>query len=249
MKRLAIIGGTGMDQLDGLEILASHAPETPFGAPSRAIEEGSLDGTRVFFLQRHGGPRAIPPHQVNYRANMWALRSLGVDDVVAINAVGGVSAGMGPGQLLIPDQIIDYTWGREHSVDDGSSGELMHIDFTEPFDHELRMSLIDVAEVERIPHAASGVYGVTQGPRLETAAEIRRMARDGCDVVGMTAMPEASLARELGLAYASICMVVNPAAGLGDLPISLAMMREILQREASVVRDLLLGLLRRRYSA
>jgi len=249
MKQLAIIGGTGVDELEGLEIVQTHTPQTPFGEPSRAIQEGRLGDTRVFFLQRHGSPRAIPPHLINYRANIWALQSLGVDDVVAVNAVGGITESMRPGALVIPDQVIDYTWGRAHSFDDGASGELMHIDFTEPYDRELRLALIAMAQTGRTPHEASGVHGVTQGPRLETAAEITRMARDGCDVVGMTGMPEASLARELGLAYACLCMVVNPAAGLGDLPISLEMMREILQREAIVVRQLLQQLLSSRYCA
>lgn len=247
MKAIAIIGGTGIDGLEGLEIIDRHLPSTPYGEPSRAIEEGRLEQSRVFFLQRHGSPRAIPPHQVNYRANLWALKSLGVEEVVAINAVGGISPGMGPGRLVIPDQLIDYTWGREHSVDEGGDVPLMHIDFTEPYDRELRLALVDVAASARIPHEPSGVYGVTQGPRLETAAEVRRLARDGCDVVGMTAMPEAAIARELGLAYASICMVVNAAPGLGDMPISIVMMHQILEREAGVVRDLLLGLLRQRY--
>lgn len=247
MKQLAIIGGTGVDQLDGLDVIRSHSLQTPYGEPSRPIDEGRLGQTRVFFLQRHGSPGAIPPHLINYRANLWALKSLGVSDVVAINAVGGIAAGMGPGRLVIPDQLIDYTWGREHTIDDGSSGKLMHIDFTEPYDRDLRLALIAMADAGRIPHEASGVHGVMQGPRLETAAEIRRMARDGCDVVGMTGMPEASLAREMGLAYACVCMVVNPAAGLGDLPISLDMMLEILRREAAVVRDLLSRLLQTRY--
>lgn len=249
MNQLAIIGGTGVDQLDGLEITRSHTVDTPYGAPSRSIEEGRLDQTRVFFLQRHGSPAAIPPHLINYRANLWALKSLGVTDVVAINAVGGITPSMGPGRLVIPDQLIDYTWGREHTIDDGSSGKLMHIDFTEPYDRELRLALLDTAESARIPHEASGVHGVMQGPRLETGAEIQRMAREGCDVVGMTGMPEASLAREMELAYACVCMVVNPAAGLGDLPISVDMMLEILQREAVVVRELLQNLLQSRYSA
>jgi 5'-methylthioinosine phosphorylase len=249
VRQLAIIGGTGVDELEGLEIVQTHTPQTPFGDPSRAIQEGRLGDTRVFFLQRHGSPRAIPPHLINYRANMWALHSLGVDDILAINAVGGINEAMRPGALVIPDQLIDYTWGRAHSFDDGASGELMHIDFTEPYDRELRLALVGVAQTCRIAHEASGVHGVTQGPRLETAAEIQRMARDGCDVVGMTGMPEASLARELGLAYACVCMVVNPAAGLGDLPISLRMMREILQREALVVRQLVQQLLSSRYCA
>lgn len=248
MTRLAIIGGTGIDELEGLELVQSHAPQTPFGEPSRAIQEGRLGDARLFFLQRHGSPGAIPPHKINYRANLWALKSLGIDDIVAINAVGGITPSMRPGRLVIPDQLIDYTWGREHSFDDGSSGALMHIDFTEPYDRDLRQALVGVADAEGIPHEASAVHGVMQGPRLETAAEIRRMAQDGCDVVGMTGMPEASLARELGLAYASVCMVVNPAAGLGDQPISLDMMLEILQREAGVVRALLHQLLISRYA-
>jgi 5'-methylthioinosine phosphorylase len=241
LKSLAIIGGTGLDQLDGLEIVRSHPVETPFGSPSRAIEEGRLGGATLFFLHRHGSPGAIPPHLINYRANLWALQALGVEEIVAINAVGGISPAMRPGRLLVPDQLIDYTWGREHSFDDGGSGQLQHIDFTEPYDRELRMALIDAAVAAGIPHEPGGVYGVAQGPRLETAAEIRRMARDGCDVVGMTSMPEAALARELGMAYASVCMVVNPAAGLDNRPITLENMREILQREAVVVRELLAG--------
>jgi 5'-methylthioinosine phosphorylase len=248
MKQLAIIGGTGIDELDGLDIVQSHSIQTPFGAPSRPIQEGSLGGTRLFFLQRHGSPGAIPPHLINYRANLWALHSLGVEDIVAINAVGGITEAMRPGRLVIPDQLIDYTWGREHSFDDGSSGQVMHIDFTEPYDLDLRLALLEAAAASHIPHEASGVHAVTQGPRLETAAEITRLARDGCDVVGMTGMPEASLARELGLAYSSVCMVVNAAAGLGDLPISIDMMHEILRREASVVRQLLQQLLVDRYS-
>ena len=247
MKTLAIIGGTGLDQLDGLQILQSHPVETPFGAPSQPIQEGRLGAVRLFFLHRHGSPDAIPPHLINYRANLWALQVLGVEEIVAINAVGGIAPAMRPGRLLIPDQLIDYTWGREHSFDDGRSGRLLHIDFTEPYDRALRMALIDAAVAAGIPHEPGGVYGVAQGPRLETAAEVRRMARDGCDVVGMTAMPEAALARELGMAYAAVCMVVNPAAGLDTRPITLENMREILQREAVVVRELLGRFLAGRY--
>ena len=246
MSILGIIGGTGIDKLDGLDSTRQHQLDTPYGAPSMAISEGEWSGCTVYFLQRHGGPAGIPPHLINYRANVWALKSLGVRDVIAINAVGGISPGMAPGRLVIPDQLIDYTWGREHTVDEGGDGRPMHVDFTEPYDRALRLSLIEQAEQAGIAHAPSAVYGATQGPRLETAAEIRRMAQDGCDVVGMTGMPEAALARELGLAYAAICMVVNPAAGLGDQPISLDMMREILEREAEVVRKLLWQLLKDR---
>ena len=248
MTTLAVIGGTGLDQLQGLEVVDNHSLETPYGEPSRAVQEGRLRGARLLFLHRHGSPRAIPPHSVNYRANLWALRELGAADIVAINAVGGISPGMQPGRLVIPDQVIDYTWGREHTIDTGDSGELMHIDFTEPYDGRLRDALLAAAKREGIAHAEAGVHGVAQGPRLETAAEIRRMAGDGCDVVGMTGMPEASLAREFGLAYASVCMVVNAAAGLDDKPLTLEMMRENLQRESTVVRRLL-GVLAEGYAA
>lgn len=244
MSTIGIIGGTGIEHLQGLSVLREHAATTPFGAPSRPVQEGRLGEQALFFLHRHGSPRAIPPHRINYRANILALHALGVRRLVAINAVGGISPDMQPGRLVIPDQLIDYTWGREHSFDDGSSGSLQHIDFTEPYDRELRLALVEAAEAAGIVHEPCGVHGVTQGPRLETAAEVRRLAGDGCDVVGMTGMPEAALARELGMAYACVCMVVNPAAGLGDLPLTLDMMRHILEREAGVVRSLLEELLR-----
>lgn len=248
MKPLAIIGGTGISELEGLEVLRAHPLQTPFGSPSRPIQEGRLGSATLFFLQRHGSPGAIPPHLINYRANLWALQSLGVGGIVAINAVGGITPAMRPGRLLIPDQVIDYTWGREHTFDDGRNGELMHIDFTEPYERTLRQELLAAAESAGISHEPAGVHGITQGPRLETSAEVQRMARDGCDVVGMTGMPEASLARELGIPYASICMVVNPAAGLSDVPLTTATMREVLANEAAVVRALLSELVRRRRS-
>jgi 5'-methylthioinosine phosphorylase len=246
MKPLAIIGGTGIDELEGLEVLRAHPLQTPFGNPSRPVQEGRLGNAQLFFLQRHGSPGAIPPHMINYRANLWALKMLDVGGVIAINAVGGISTTMRPGRLLIPDQLIDYTWGREHTFDDGRDGEVMHIDFTEPYERALREELLAAASEADVPHAAAGVHGITQGPRLETSAEIQRMARDGCDVVGMTGMPEAALARELGIPYASICMVVNPAAGLSDVPLTTATMRQVLASEAAVVRKLLSELVRRR---
>ncbi|MDO8862409.1 S-methyl-5'-thioinosine phosphorylase [Haliea sp. E1-2-M8] len=243
MSSIGIIGGTGLEQLQGLDLIREHSADTAFGAPSRPVQEGRLGGQTLFFLHRHGSPRAIPPHRINYRANISALHALGVRRLVAINAVGGISPDMQPGRLVIPDQLVDYTWGREHTFDDGGSGSLLHIDFTEPYDRPLRLALVEAAEAAGIAHEPFGIHGVTQGPRLETAAEVRRLAGDGCDVVGMTGMPEAALARELGMAYACVCMVVNPAAGLGDLPLTLDMMRRILEREAGVVRTLLETLL------
>ncbi len=245
MSVLAVIGGTGIAALPGLEPLARELPETPWGRPSGPVVRGRVGSRELAFLQRHGGEAAIPPHRINYRANLWALRELGVRDVIAINAVGGITDGMRPGRLVIPDQLIDYTWGREHTIDEGGAAGLMHVDFTEPYDRALRAALIEVAAAEGIAHSASGVYAATQGPRLETAAEIRRLARDGCDIVGMTGMPEAALARELGLAYASLCMVVNAAPGLADEPLTLAAMRDALAQEAATVHRLLAAVIAR----
>ena len=239
MNVLGIIGGTGIDQLQGLQLADSHQLDTPYGEPSRAVQEGRLGDQRIFFLQRHGSPRAIPPHLINYRANLWALQSLGVTDVVAINAVGGISASMRPGRLVIPDQLIDYTWGREHTFDTGADGSLMHIDFTHPYDPALRDALLEVARQEQLPHHGRGVHGVMQGPRLETAAEIRRMERDGCDLVGMTGMPEAVLAREMELCYASVSLVVNRAAGRGEGEITMAEIEQNLNSGITDVRKLL----------
>ncbi len=239
MNRIAIVGGTGISDFEGLELLREHNPGTEYGYASRPVQEGKLGDNSVYFLQRHGSPKTIPPHLINYRANLAALKSLGVTDVIAINAVGGISPDMQPGRLVFPDQIIDYTWGREHTVDEDASGELMHIDFSDPYNVNVREGLLKVARKLDIPHVASAVHGVTQGPRLESAAEVKRMTNDGCDIVGMTGMPEASLAMEMGLRYAAVCMVVNPAAGLGDEPLTLDMMRAILKREAAVVGSVL----------
>ena len=237
---LAVIGGTGLTELSGLEIQRTHAVDTPFGQTSMAVEEGAYAGRPVYFLHRHGGHgKPIPPHRVNYRANLWALRELGVTTIIAANAVGAINPQMRPGRLVIPDQLIDYTWGREHTFDDGSSGELLHVDFTEPFDRSLRARLLQAAAEARVPHLDGAVVAVVQGPRLETASEVRRLAADGCDLVGMTSMPEAALARELDLAYASVCMVVNMAAGLDDHPITLDAIREILERETQLLAQLL----------
>ncbi|MFV0478941.1 MAG: S-methyl-5'-thioinosine phosphorylase [Parahaliea sp.] len=246
MTALAIIGGTGVERLTHLELVDTHHLDTPYGKPSRAIQEGRLGNTPVFFLHRHGAPATIPPHLINYRANLWALHSLGARDVVAINAVGGISAAMQPGQLLIPDQIIDYTWGRQHSFDDGRDGQLLHIDFSEPYDPSLRQQLMQAADHAGIELVRQAVHGVAQGPRLETAAEVRRQAADGCDVIGMTGMPEASLARELGLAYAAVCMVVNRAAGLTSEALTLTAMHNVMQAKTALI-DRLLSCLAARY--
>ena len=237
MTGIALIGGTGLNQLAGLELQTEHVVNTPWGAPSHAVAEGRYHDKPLFFLARHGVPHHIAPDRINYRANLWALRELGVSTGVAVNAVGGISEPMRAGRLLVPDQLIDYTWGREHSYFSGTDLPLQHIDFTQPYSAALRQQLLVAANAASIDVVDGGTYGVTQGPRLETAAEVTRLGRDGCDVVGMTGMPEAALAAELELAYAAICLVVNPAAGLGSEPITEASMRHILEREMQRLGD------------
>ena len=194
-----------------------HLPAGPWGWPSAPILSCRLMGAAIFFLARPGpsGTPPIPPHRVNYRANLWALNQLGVTGVVGINAVGGIGPEAYPGRLVIPEQLIDYTWGREHTYTGDKRFPLRHAEFTTPFDGLLRNRLLAAARRAGLDVWPTGTYGVTQGPRLETAAEIDRLERDGCQLVGMTAMPEAGLARELDLPYALCCLVVNQAAGRG----------------------------------
>lgn len=240
----ALIGGTGLQDLSGFEVQRSHAVDTPFGATSMPIQEGEIHGRKLFFLHRHGGRGLpIPPHRVNYQANIWALKHLGVTEIVAANAVGAIASHCRPGALVVPDQILDYTWGRAHTFDDGESGSLLHIDFTEPYDIGLRQRLLAAAQSSQVACVDGAVHAVVQGPRLETAAEVRRLARDGADLVGMTGMPEASLARELAIPYAAVCMVVNAAAGIDDVPITLDAIHQILIRETKLLLRLLEQLL------
>ncbi|MGK0500277.1 MAG: 5'-methylthioinosine phosphorylase [Oceanicoccus sp.] len=234
---LAIIGGTGLSSFQGGEVLGDRS--TPYGATSADIIQTSIAGQRLFFLARHGNPHQIPPHKINYRANLWALQQLGVSDIIAVNAVGGISADMPVGAMVMPLQLIDYSYGREHTFFDGDGLDLEHIDFTHPFCPLLRQRLIAAAAASGLKLIDKGVYGVVQGPRLETAAEIDRMESDGCDLVGMTAMPEAALARELSINYASLCLVVNPAAGRSDTEISMADIQRVIDTGMSRVRDLL----------
>jgi len=221
----AIIGGSGLYKFDGLEVIEQKKIVTPFGDPSDLLTIGTLEGKKIYFLPRHGEKHHLPPHKVNYRANIYALKSMKISHVISVNAVGGVVKSLAAGDIVIPDQMIDYTYGREHTFSDGTnnpvvSGKVEHIDFTEPFDEDLRHKILSGAKNISLPVVADGVYGCTQGPRLETAAEIKKLAHDGCTLVGMTAMPEAALARELGLSYASISIVANLAAGLSDAPLT-----------------------------
>lgn len=213
----ALIIGSGFESLAGEG--TSRVVETRFGKPSAAIHEVTLEGCSLLSIARHGDAHSIPPHAINYRANLVALSELGARSVVALNTVGVVSSVRDPGQLAVPDQIIDHTWGRAHTIFDGADGVVEHIEVTEPFSDPLRGLLLDAAAAADIDCHDGGVYAATQGPRLETAAEVDCLEREGVDYVGMTGMPEASIARELGLDYACIAMVVNRAAGRGDRPI------------------------------
>lgn len=207
-----IIGGTGLTQLSCLDEVTREVVRTPYGEPSGPLTCGRIGTTRVIFLARHGYGHTIPPHKVNYRANLWALRERGVTEVISVASVGGITGEYAPGRLAVPDQLLDYTWGREHTFHEGEK-PVTHIDFTQPYSQALRRRIVNAAKSAGEDVINGGVYAATQGPRLETAAEINRLERDGADMVGMTGMPEASLARELGLEYAAIAVVVNHAAG------------------------------------
>lgn len=212
----ALIARSRPDELPGLTIERRVVAATPWGSPSSPLLHGRLGGAAVIVLPRHGEDHAVPPHRINYRANIRALSDAGVEGVVAIATVGGIRDDWGPGTLVVPDQIIDYTSDRPQTFFDGDNGAVRHIDFTWPFSAALRQRLLNAARASGVAMHDGGCYGCTNGPRLESAAEIARMKRDGCDVVGQTAMPEAALARELDLPYAAINIVVNHAAGQGD---------------------------------
>lgn len=215
MPEIAIIGGTGLASLKGLEIIRREVIHTPYGEPSGPLTHGILRGKEVVFLARHGYGHTIPPHRINYRANIWALHHTGVKRVIAIAAVGGIRADLAPCRLVIPDQIIDYTWSRGNTYFEEGLTHVTHIDFTHPYCEELRQLLIKGCRSSSLDTCEEGTYAATQGPRLETAAEIDRLERDGCSIVGMTGMPEAVLARELELCYATCAIVANWAAGRG----------------------------------
>jgi|TARA_Y100001970_G_scaffold287696_1_gene412996 5'-methylthioinosine phosphorylase len=240
-----VIGGTGLSALDGLEIESEELIQTPWGAPSAPVVRGRIDGQAVCFLARHGHPHRMPPHRVNYRANLWALREAGVDRIVAVNAVGGIHPQLQTGTFCVPDQLIDYTWGRASTYFEDDLQSVTHIDFTSPYDEPVREQLLAALKAQNIGCLPFGVYAATQGPRLETAAEIRRLERDGADLVGMTGMPEAALARELGLAYACLALVVNPAAGKATEVITMEAIEAVvvagMQQVKAVLQRLLQG--------
>lgn len=234
---LGVIAGTGA--LDLFDVSEEKRMETPYGRPSAALAKVRIGKIEAWFLARHGRPHRIPPHRINYRANLDALHRLGVDRVVSVNAVGSMDPAAGPGALVVPDQLIDYTWGRSHSFSDDDISPLRHIEFAQPFAGPTRTALLQAARLADVDCIDGGCVAVTQGPRLETAAEVRRMSRDGATLVGMTSMPEASLAREAGMDYVSLCVVANAAAGVDESPISEDAIHEVLAGAMGRVRRLL----------
>jgi 5'-methylthioinosine phosphorylase len=239
MTKIAIIGGTGLAHLSDLKIINKQMVHTPYGPASAPLITGELCSQSVVFIARHGHGHTIPPHKINYQANIWALKSLGVERIIAVAAVGGITEKVGPKTIVIPDQLIDYTYGRENTFFNDDFSPDRHIDFTHPYNDELRNAMISVSDTVDGEIITSGVYGATQGPRLETAAEVNKLEKDGCDIVGMTGMPEAALARELEMDYATCAVVVNWAAGRSDSLISMQEIEENLVDGMRNVRYLL----------
>ncbi|MBD2859093.1 S-methyl-5'-thioinosine phosphorylase [Spongiibacter sp. KMU-158] len=238
-KTIAVIGGTGLCDWPGAHLLESREVTTKWGSPSAPLCRYTYQDAGFVFLARHGSGHSVPPHAINYRANIQALKDAGMTEIIAVNAVGGISERFVSGVIALPEQINDYTWGREHTFYDGHDGVVEHIDFSYPYSEPLRLRLCAAAEHLGIDIEPYGTYAVTQGPRLETAAEIVRLARDGNDIVGMTAMPEAALAREAGLDYASVCLVVNPAAGVSDTLITMEDIQAVIDTGMVQVKSLL----------
>ena len=237
--KLAIIGGSGLMELEGLEVISREVVDTPWGKASAPVAVGHIDGKEILFLSRHGETHRIPPHMINFRANIKTLHTLGADRIIAVGVVGGITSPYRTGSISIPNQIIDYTWSRQHSFYEQNLDRVVHVDFTQPYCEQLRQTLLQAAKHAGVDVIARGTYGAMQGPRFETAAEIERMARDGCDIVGMTGMPEAVLARELSLLYAHCTLVVNPAAGRYEEPIMQDQIEKYLVSGMVKVRTLL----------
>lgn len=239
MMKLAIIGGTGLTRLSGLNVIKREQIATPYGSPSAEFLTGELNDKEIVFLARHGDPHVLAPHKINYRANIYGLKQLGIEHIIAVAAVGGITEQMSPAHIALPDQIIDYSYGRNQSFFEDEAEPVTHIDFTCPYSQNLRDRLITAAATANIKIAPFGTYGCTQGPRLETAAEIRRMEKDGCDLVGMTGMPEAALAKELGIDYACIAVIANWAAGKTAGEITMAEIEQHLHKGMADTAEIL----------
>lgn len=213
---IGIIGGSSLQTLHGLKIERKAVVRTPFGTPSAPVIYGSLNGHSLAFLARHGLQHTIPPHLINYRANIWALRHIGCQDIFAFSAMCSITADIKVGEIVIPDQLIDYTWNRQSTFFNSQIDTVHYTEFDQPYAESTRQRLIAIAKQQDCGYQDSATYGITQGPRYETKAEIRRYRNDGCHLVGMTGMPEASLAQETNLNYA-VCGLVTKQY-TGDAP-------------------------------
>jgi len=239
MNKIAIIAGTGLTSLSGVEITEIKEVDTPYGNPSCALSFGHSGEKEVIFLPRHGNPHVIPPHKINCRANIYALKENGVNNIIAVNAVGGITPEMNPGRIVIPEQIIDYTYDRKQTFFEDDLSGVTHIDFTNPYNIVLRKQLLNISTISDLDVFDGGVYAATQGPRLETAAEIDKLEKDGCDIVGMTGMPEAALARELDINYVCLALVANWAAGKTDEEITMTVIEKNLEQGIGKVKMIL----------
>lgn len=235
---LAIIGGSGVYNPYMLERAREVRVETPYGMITPLV--GEYNGEEVAFLPRHGADHSVPPHRVNYRANIWGLRSLGVDRIIATTAVGSMNPQMVPGDCVIIDQFIDFTKDRPHTFYEGGEFGVVHVDYTEPYCPEVRKILLEAAESLGMKAHDRGTYVCTEGPRFETPAEIRMFAMLGGDLVGMTNVPEVVLAREVGICYATISMVTNFAAGISSGPLTHEEVLTIMKENTENLRRMLL---------
>ncbi|NMB26116.1 MAG: S-methyl-5'-thioadenosine phosphorylase [Firmicutes bacterium] len=241
MARLALIGGTGVYDPSMLANIREEVVSTDYGSVQVSI--GSFQGVEVVFMQRHGAGHTVPPHMINYRANIMALKELGVTKIVATSAVGSLNEAMKPGDFVLLNQFIDFTKNRPFTFFDGKDGTVVHTDFTTPYCGQMRQLILGAAQDLRLDVHAQGCYVCVEGPRFETPAEIVAFGRLGGDVVGMTNVPEVVLAREAGICYAVIAMVTNYAAGISPTPLTHEEVVEVMQVNARSMRDLVMAVL------
>ncbi|MCG6551422.1 MAG: S-methyl-5'-thioadenosine phosphorylase, partial [Candidatus Magnetominusculus sp. LBB02] len=235
---IGIIGGSGFYQMPNVELIGQSNVDTPYGAPSDSYKQLMISGVEAVFLARHGSGHTIAPHKVNYRANIWGFKTLGVERLLSLGAVGGINPLLLPGSIVIADQIIDMTTGRAstfYEID-----EVYHVDFSEPFCPELRSAFIEAARAINLPVLTRGTYVCTNGPRFETRAEIKYYATVGADMVGMTAMPEAALAKEAEICYSTVATVTNLAAGISTEKLTTTEVIETVNKSSIALNALLL---------
>lgn len=245
MTRIGIIGGSGLYDIKGLTTKEKKKITTPYGKPSDEYRIGKIGDTEVIFLPRHGAHHSIPPHMINYRANIYGFKKLNVERIISVSAAGGIKKGLKPGDIVIADKIVDMTRNRKNTFYDGKEGRnrlvprVVHIDFTEPYCPEMRKILLKAGKSVRVPLKNSGTYVAVEGPRLETASEIKAFGILGADVVGMTGMPEAALARELEICYSAIVLVANFAAGIKKKKLTVAEVMEAMKASMEKIKSLL----------